>query len=58
MNEFDISIPDAVTDPRELSKLLKINVDFLKKEITDHIDAELRRFAIEVASIKNEGHLS
>lgn len=50
--ELDITIPDHVKDPKELSKLLKLSVDYFKKEVSDHVTKELIRFASEMASIK------
>lgn len=54
MSLYNLEIPASVSDPKEISKLLKINVDFLKKEISHHIDIELKRFAIELSAIKND----
>lgn len=56
--EYSVKIPDPVIEPKELSKLLKINIDILKEDITNHINDELKRFANEINLIKNEGNLS
>ncbi len=39
-----IPIPSADIDYREVARLMRINIDILKKEITEHVDMELRRF--------------
>ena len=48
--------PEA--SPEDIAKQMRINADILMKEITDHIDVELKRFARTIDSIKNEGHFS
>lgn len=54
---MNMEIPEDVIDPKELSKLLKVNLEFFKKEISDHINQELKRFAIECNSIRNQGQV-
>ena len=51
------TIPSYTLSAEEVSKQLRINCDCIKKEITDHIDSELRRFYVELTAIK-KGHFS
>lgn len=46
-----IRIPDYIIDYREISKFMKINVDILKKELTEHIDKEIERFKMEIENV-------
>jgi hypothetical protein len=39
-----IRIPTEEVDYREVARIMRINIDLLKKELTDHVDSELRRF--------------
>ena len=39
-----IDIPSANVDYREVARMMRINIDCLKKEITEHVDNELERF--------------
>jgi hypothetical protein len=41
-------IPDFAPAYREVAKQMRINVDILKKEISDHIDKELERLSKEM----------
>lgn len=43
-----IGIPCVDVDYREVARLMRINIDLLKKEITEHVDMELRRFHDEM----------
>lgn len=42
------SLPPYVPDFSEIAKQMRINVDVLKKEITQHVDFELARFKKEI----------
>ncbi len=47
-------IPNLEPDFVEISRYMRINVDILKNEISDHIDAELKRFNQEIQKIKEK----
>lgn len=57
MEKFDKKIPDYIPEFSEFSKQLKINCEFIKKEITDHINDEIKRFHDEINKIKNKENL-
>jgi hypothetical protein len=49
--EFDyprIPIPSVDIDYREVARLMRVNIDILKKELTDHVNEELQRFEDEM----------
>jgi hypothetical protein len=39
-----IKIPSENIDYREVARLMRINIDILKKELTDHVNNEIERF--------------
>ena len=41
-------IPTAELNYSEISKMMRINVDILMKELTDHCDKEIKRFKEEI----------
>jgi hypothetical protein len=51
-------LPEGYISPEEMSKQLRINVDILKKEFTDHIDAEIHRFKYQLMCIQTPGYFS
>ena len=42
--EFKIDIPSADIDYREVARLMRINIDIFKKELSDHVSMEIDRF--------------
>jgi len=44
-------IPPAEVDPQEVSEFMRINVDILKKVISDHVDSEIFRYKSEIEKI-------
>ncbi len=46
------NLPDYLPTPQEIAKQMRINVDILKFEITEHIDREIERFRKEVEKFK------
>ena len=52
-NEY-CRIPDCESSPHEISKMMRINLDILKEELTLHIDLELARFRHELDKLKLE----
>lgn len=44
------SIPDCMPDHQEIAKQMRINADIIKKEITDHVDKEIKRFKQEMTN--------
>lgn len=39
-----IKIPSSDIDYRDVARLMRINIEILKKEITEHVNQELERF--------------
>ncbi len=37
-------IPSVTLDYTEIAKAMKINIDILKKDLSDHVDSEIKRF--------------
>ncbi len=37
-------IPSEHVDYREVARMMRINIDILKEEITEHVNMELERF--------------
>lgn len=48
---FRSKIPPAYLDHQEISKQLRINIDILNKEISEHVDKELDRFKKQMRQI-------
>lgn len=48
-----MKIPNPTPSFEQVSKQMRINVDVLKEEITNHINAELERFNTELEKAKN-----
>jgi len=42
--KYICKIPEGIPTFEETSKQMRINVDILKKEFTDHVDKEIKRF--------------
>lgn len=42
--EFKIDIPSSDIDYREVARLMRLNVEILKKELSDHVSMEIDRF--------------
>ncbi len=41
-------IPEYTPTSEEIAKQMRINADIIKKEISDHVDQELKRFKEEL----------
>lgn len=39
-----MKIPDSYPLPEEINKFMKVNIEILKQDLTDHIDKEIKRF--------------
>lgn len=52
LNISRTSIPNPAPDPQEIAKQIRINCDIVKKEISDHVDAEIARFKKEIGEIR------
>jgi len=48
---YEEKIPEYTPTFEEISILMRINADFLKKEISDHCDLEIKRFKNEIRNI-------
>jgi hypothetical protein len=52
MNEFDGNIPQYAPNYEEITKMMRINADILKKEISLHVDQEIIRIKKEFYKIE------
>ena len=52
---YEKTIPEYMPTFQEISTQMRINVDFLKKEISDHCDSEIQRFKNEINNLGQDG---
>lgn len=41
--KYDSKIPECEHDPKEIAKQMRLNADIIMKEITEHINNEIKR---------------
>lgn len=51
-----MNIPDNPLNYIQITQQMKINVEILKKELSDHVDNEIERFKKEILIIKSPGY--
>lgn len=49
-----IPIPNFKPSPEEYLKFLRINIDILTQEITDHVNKEIERFKKSIKNAEND----
>jgi len=46
--DYDKKTPAHIVDQGQVAKIMRINVDILKAEITEHVDKEIKRLNNEI----------
>jgi len=52
LDRIEKTIPEYIPTFKEISTQMRINIDFLKKEISDHCDSEIQRFKNQIEALK------
>ncbi len=53
MNFEKMPIPVKDVDYREVARVMRVNIDILKQEITEHVNMEIERFHNSISDIED-----